>query len=147
MDSLTRLHARTVFVRLICQNWHISRWSVICSYNARIKTVLPKPLVWVGSSVKDLRKFPDDVKRIMGHVLYFAQQGDKHMDAKPLEVVEDHKGDTYRAVYTVKFEGKIYVLHCFQKKSKKGIATPKPDMDLIKDRFKEARRLHNGDGQ
>ncbi len=120
-----------------------------------MKIILPKQLVWVGSSGKDLRKFPDGVKQLMGYALYLAQQGDKHEDAKPLkgfggaqtlEVVEDHQGDTYRAVYTEKFKGKIYVLHCFQKKSKKGIATPKPDLDLIKERLKDARHLHNSGG-
>jgi len=116
-----------------------------------MKIVIEKPITWVGSSKKDLLGFPDEVKRMMGHALYLAQQGDKHVDAKPLkgfggaktlEVVEDHEGDTYRAVYTVRFEGVVYVLHCFQKKSKKGIATPKPDIDLIKQRLKDAESLY-----
>jgi phage-related protein len=106
-----------------------------------------KPVEWVGSSLKDLRAFPDEAKNNIGHALWFAQKGDKHPSAKPLhgfggagvlEVVEDHDGDTYRAVYTVKFSDVIYVLHCFQKKSKKGIETTKQDDDLIKKRFKRA---------
>jgi len=116
-----------------------------------VKIEIPKPLTWIGSSKKDLLKFPEDVKQVMGYAIYLAQKGDKHGDAKPLkgfggaktlEVVEDHKGDTYRAVYTVKFEGIVYVLHCFQKKSKKGIATPQADIDLIKNRLKDAEMLH-----
>ena len=95
--------------------------------------------------------FPEGVKDVLGYALHLAQHGEKHLDAKPLkgfggaktlEVVEDHQDDTYRAVYTVKFEGYVYVLHCFQKKSKKGIATPKPDMDKIRARLKDAELLH-----
>lgn len=91
---------------------------------------------------------PEDVKDVFGHAIDVAQAGGKHEDAKVLtgfgsagvlEVVEDHLGDTYRAVYTVKFEGLVYVLHCFQKKSKSGIATPKQDLDLIDTRLKAAR--------
>jgi len=110
-----------------------------------------KTLIWIGSSKKDLMAFPEGVKDVLGYALHLAQRGEKHLDAKPLkgfggakslEVVEDHQGDTYRAVYTVKFEGYVYVLHCFQKKSKKGIATPKPDMDKIRARLKDAELLH-----
>ncbi len=110
-----------------------------------------KPLFWIGSSKRDLLTFPDDVKDVFGYALHLAQHGEKHIDAKPLkgfggaktlEVVENHQGDTYRAVYTVKFKGNVYVLHCFQKKSKKGIATPKPDMDMIWARIKDAELLH-----
>jgi phage-related protein len=106
-----------------------------------------KPLRWVGSSKEDLSGFPGDVRKAMGYALHLAQIGLKVPDAKPLsgfggasvlEVVEDHDGDTYRAVYTVKFQEMVYVLHAFQKKSKKGIKTPKPDIDLIKDRLKRA---------
>ena len=95
--------------------------------------------------------FPEGVKDVFGYALHLAQHGEKHIDAKPLkgfggaktlEVVEDLQGDTFRAVYTVKFEGYVYVLHCFQKKSKKGIATPKPDMDKIRARLKDAELLH-----
>jgi phage-related protein len=105
----------------------------------------------MGSSRRDLRKFPEDVKDVMGYALYLAQTGAKHPTAKPLkgfggakvlEVVEDYQKDTYRAVYTVKFSDVVYVLHAFQKKSKKGAATPKPDMDLIKRRLQDAAEYH-----
>ena len=108
-----------------------------------------KPVKWVSSSKRDLDGMPEDVKDVFGHAIDLAQSGGKHQDAKVmtgfgsagvLEVVEDHQGDTYRAVYTVKFAGWVYVLHCFQKKSKSGIATPKPDMDLINVRLKAAKQ-------
>jgi phage-related protein len=108
-----------------------------------------KPLLWVGTTRKNLKAFPDDVKGAMGYALYLAQTGGKSPDAKPLkgfggsgvlEIVEDYEGGTYRAVYTVKLAGAVYALHAFQKKSKKGIATPKQDIDLIKERLKRARR-------
>lgn len=106
-----------------------------------------KPVEWIGSSYKDFRSFPDDVQDHAGYALHLAQTGDKHEDAKPLkgfggagvlEVVSDHAGDTYRAVYTVKFALAIYVLHAFQKKSKTGSKTPAPDMELIEQRLKVA---------
>jgi phage-related protein len=109
---------------------------------------LLKHIEWISSSLSDLRKFPEEVQKVMGFALYLAQLGKKHQDAKPLkgfkgsgvlEVVDDFDGDTYRAVYTVKFEGIIYVLHAFQKKSKQGIATPKQDIELIEARLKRAR--------
>jgi len=112
-----------------------------------------KPIEWVGSSLEDLREFPDEVTAMMGYALFLAQVGRKHPDAKPLkgfggasvlEVVEDHRGDTYRAVYTVKFAEAVYVLHAFQKKSKKGIATPKQDIELVKARLKAAAAHYNG---
>jgi phage-related protein len=90
---------------------------------------------------------PDEVQDTFGYALHLAQTGSKHSQAKPLkgfgsagvlEVVESEAGSTYRAVYTVKIAGAVYVLHCFQKKSTSGIATPKPDMDLIQDRLKAA---------
>lgn len=96
---------------------------------------------------------PDDVVDVFGFALHLAQSGKKHGDAKPLkgfggasvlEVVEDHMGDTYRAVYTVKIAGSVYVLHCFQKKSKHGIETPKQDMDLIQERLKAAQAHAKG---
>ena len=108
-----------------------------------------KPIKWVSSAKRDLDAMPEDVKDVFGHAIDLAQAGGKHQDAKVLtgfgsagvlEVVEDHQGDTFRAVYTVKFAGWVYVLHCFQKKSKSGIATPKPDMDLIKTRLKAAKQ-------
>jgi phage-related protein len=110
-----------------------------------------KPLFWVGSSKSDLREFPEDVQDAMGYALHQAQIGEKHRDAKPLrgfagagvlEVVEDYDRDTYRAVYTVKFAGAVYVVHAFQKKSKRGSETPKPDIDLIKQRLKRAEEQH-----
>ena len=106
-----------------------------------------KPLKWVGSAKRDLDGMPEDVKDVFGHAIDLAQAGGKHQDAKPLsgfgsagvlEVVEDFRGDTFRAVYTVKFGGWVYVLHCFQKKSKTGIKTPKEDLDTIKARLKAA---------
>jgi phage-related protein len=106
-----------------------------------------KPLLWTGSSRKDLRACPDEVQDTFGFALYLAQIGGKHSQAKPLkgfggadvlEVVEDDDGDTYRAVYTVRFANAIYVLHVFQKKSKRGTATPRADMDLIKKRLRDA---------
>jgi phage-related protein len=109
---------------------------------------LLKPVEWISSSRDDLREFPEDVQQMMGFALYRAQLGKKHPDAKPLkgfkgsgvlEIVEDFDGDTYRAIYTVKFEGIVYVLHAFQKKSKHGIATPKQDIDLIESRLKRAK--------
>ncbi len=108
-----------------------------------------KPIKWVSSAKRDLDAMPEDVKDVFGHAIDLAQAGGKHQDAKVmtgfgsagvLEVVEDHQGDTYRAVYTVKFAGWVYVLHCFQKKSKSGIATPKTDMELIKIRLKAAKQ-------
>ena len=108
-----------------------------------------KVLVWIGSSYDDLLDLPSDVQSVMGYGLYLAEIGEKHDDAKPLkgfkgagvlEIVDDFQGDTYRAVYTVKFEQVIYVLHVFQKKSKSGVATPKPDLDLINTRLKAAKQ-------
>ncbi len=92
--------------------------------------------------------FPEEVRQVVGYALYLAQCGDKHPSAKPLkgfkgagvlEIVEDFDGDTYRAVYTLKLAGVIYVLQAFQKKSKKGLATPKQDLDLIESRLKRAK--------
>jgi phage-related protein len=108
-----------------------------------------KPLKWIGSAKRDLDSMPEDVKDLFGHAIDLAQAGGKHQDAKALsgfgsagvlEVVEDFRSDTYRAVYTVKFAGWVYVLHCFQKKSKSGIKTPKEDMDLINARLKAAKQ-------
>lgn len=110
-----------------------------------------KSLFWIGSAKRDLTAFPDDVKDLFGYALHLAQHGEKHIDAKPLkgfggaktlEIVEDFQGDTYRAVYTVRFKGNVYVLHCFQKKSRKGIKTPKPERDMIRSRLRDAEILH-----
>lgn len=110
-----------------------------------------KPLHFVGGALGDLRAMPEAVRVMAGFALYEAQNGEKPAAAKPLkgfggaavlEVVANHDGDTYRAVYTVKFRGAVYVLHCFQKKSKRGAATPKPDLDLIEQRLKAAADHH-----
>ena len=107
----------------------------------------PKPLFWVGSSRADLRSFPKEVLVRMGYALYVAQEGGKHRDAKPLkgfgaadvlEVVTDHRGDTFRGIYTVRFRNAVYVLHAFQKKAKKAAATPKSEVNLIKRRLQNA---------
>jgi phage-related protein len=110
-----------------------------------------KPLFWVGSSDRDLRTFPEDVKDVMGYALHLAQMGKKHIQAKPLlgfggagvlEVVDDHAGNAYRAVYTVRFSEAVYVLHAFRKKSKSGISTPKRDRDLVIERLRRAELDH-----
>ena len=96
---------------------------------------------------------PDEVQQVFGFALYQAQIGLLHPDAKPLkgfgsagvlEIVEDWRGDAYRAVYTVRFADAVYVLHCFQKKSKRGIGTPKKEMDLIRERLRQAEALAKG---
>ena len=106
-----------------------------------------KPVRWIGSSRDDLRDFPAEARRNIGYALHFAQMGDKHSSAKPLqgfggagvlEIVEDHDGDTYRAVYTVRFAEVVYVLHTFQKKSKRGVKTPQREIGLIKARLQRA---------
>ena len=113
-----------------------------------------KTLVWIASAKKDLIGMPEDVQDTFGYALRLAQAGKKHEQAKPLKgfgstgvlkVVEDEAGSTYRAVYTVRFQNAVYVLHCFQKKSTRGIATPKPDLDLIRDRLKAAEAHAKGE--
>lgn len=112
-----------------------------------------KPVVWVGSSRKDLRKFPDNVQDHVGYALYVAQQGGKHRDTKPLsgfggagvvEIIKDYHGDTFRAVYTLRYQKVVYVLHTFQKKSKTGRETPRQDIELIKQRLREAEQIEKG---
>ena len=102
---------------------------------------------YIGSSFKDLNKLPQEVKAIFEFGIMQASRGEKHIQSKPLkgfggasilEIVEDHKSGTYRAVYTVRFKNSIYVLHVFQKKSKQGRETPKQDIELIKQRLKRA---------
>ena len=104
-------------------------------------------LFWVGSSLKDLTKLPQEVQQTFNFGLIQTAKGLKHIDAKPLkglggnnvlEIVENHRSGTYRAVYTVRFKKAVYVLHVFQKKSKRKIATPKEEMDLIEQRLKRA---------
>lgn len=110
-----------------------------------------KPVEWIGSSLNDLKEFPEEVQQVVGYALYLAQCGEKHENAKPLkgfkgagmlEIVEDFDSNTYRAVYTVRLADVIYVLHTFQKKSKRGISTPKQDIELIEARLKRAKEYH-----
>jgi phage-related protein len=112
-----------------------------------LRTVALKPVEFIGSSKKDLSGFPDPVKQDIGHALFVAQQGGRAPNAKALqgfgggsvvEIVEDHDGDTYRCVYTTRLKRAIYVLHAFQKKSKRGRRTPKHEVDLVQARLKEA---------
>jgi phage-related protein len=120
-----------------------------------ITGVVVKPLnrdiIYLGSTEKDANKLPEEVKELFSYALIVARAGGEHEDAKPLkgfggrgvmEVVADDRSGTYREVYTVRFEEAIYVLHIFQKKSKKGIATSKQDIELIKQRLKWAEALH-----
>lgn len=109
-----------------------------------------KRVIWVGSSRSDFREFPGPVQDHVGYALYVAQRGGKHRDAKALtgfggagvvEVVKDYRGDTFRAVYTVRYAEAVYVLHAFQKKSKTGRATPRRQMELIEQRLREAERI------
>jgi phage-related protein len=106
-----------------------------------------KPIRWIGGSRQDLREFPDEARRDIGYALSFAQLGTKHPSAKTLkgfqgagvlEIVEDYRGDAFRAVYTVRFAKAVYVLHAFQKKSTTGTKTPRHELDLIDRRLKAA---------
>ena len=109
-----------------------------------------KPVEWMGSTREDLRGFPESVQDVMGYALYLAQRGAHPPEAKRLkgelagliELVDDFDGETYRAVYTVKLRGTVYVLHVFQKKSTRGIATPRREIALIKERYRRARAHH-----
>jgi phage-related protein len=112
--------------------------------------VSEKPLFWIGSSKRDLMALPVGVRKFFGHALNFAQEGEQHDAAKVLkgfggagvlELVEDDAGGTYRAVYTVKFQEAVFVLHCFQKKSKRGISTPQKEMEIIHARLKVAEAI------
>ena len=117
---------------------------------------MSKPVQWVGSSKSDLKRFPGAVQDRMGFAIYQAQAGLRHRNAKPLkgfgsgvlEVVARHDGGTFRAVYTVRFETAVYVLHAFQKKARRGIATPKQELDLVRRRLRVAeqhyRNTHGG---
>lgn len=116
----------------------------------RRKRIRRRDLFWVGSTLEDLRAFPEEVRLEMGHALHLAQMGDKSQDAKPLrgfqgagvlEVVENHDGNTYRAVYTVKLASGVYALHAFQKKSHKGNATDQRDLELVKKRLSDAEQI------
>jgi len=107
-------------------------------------------MTWMGSSKKDLREFPAEVRREIGTALFWAEQGQLHPAAKPMkgylrdvmEIVSDCEGDAFRAMYTTRIGDEVYVLHAFQKKSKKGIATPQHELDVIEGRLKAARQLH-----
>ena len=107
-----------------------------------------RDVIWVSSSLEDLKRFPESVQKVMGFALFQAQCGGKHLQAKPLkgfgsagvlEIVEDFDGNAFRAVYTVRFADAVYVLHAFQKRSKGGIETPKRDMDVVRSRLRMAR--------
>lgn len=109
-----------------------------------------KAVVWIGSALKDLGEFPKQVKQTFGAAIYYAQLGGKHPQTKVmkgfggagvLEIVEDHDTDTYRCIYTIRYGSKVYVLHAFQKKSKRGIATPQADLDVITARLKAVKEL------
>jgi phage-related protein len=106
-----------------------------------------KPCIFIGSSLKDLKRFPAKVQNRFGYALHQVQEGDEPISAKALkgfggrtvlELIDNFDGDTYRAVYTVRFADVVYVLHAFQKKSRKGIATPQGDIDLVKARLRDA---------
>ena len=115
-----------------------------------------KPVEWIGSSKENLKHFPDPVRAHMGFAIYQAQTGLRHRDAKPLkgfgsgvlEVVSRYDGGTFRAVYTVRFETAVYVLHAFRKKAKRGTATPRQELDLVRRRLRVAeqhfRDTHGG---
>ena len=109
----------------------------------------PKPVIWLGDTLATLRTCPQDVQDEVGYALYLAQIGEKYAGAKPLKglgpgvlaIRADHRGDTFRTVYTVRFAERVYVLHVFQKKSKKGIATPQSEIDLVRQRLTRAAEL------
>jgi phage-related protein len=110
---------------------------------------LPKPLRWVGSSLKDLKSFPSEVRSVVGYALYAAQNGNLDPAAKPMkgfsgasviEIIAPFAGDTWRAIYTVRFQDAVYVLHAFQKKSKSGASTPKKEINLVHQRLAAAQR-------
>lgn len=124
----------------------------MCPYPTVKPAIPPSKECWfVGSSRKDLAAFPDEVRSAFGHALHEAQCGLEPYAAKALrgfggrgvlEIIENHDGDTFRAVYTVRFAEAIYVLHCFQKKSRRGIATPQHEIELIRARLRDAEAMH-----
>jgi phage-related protein len=107
----------------------------------------PKPLIWRASSKSDFKLFPEAVQREMGYALFLAQMGERHPimskslkgfgGGTTIDLAETHSGNAYRAVYTVRFSNAVYVLHAFQKKSKRGIKTPKRDLEIIGRRLRE----------
>jgi phage-related protein len=113
-----------------------------------------KPVDWIGTALKDLKAFPGEVREAFGYELWLAQAGEHPPSAKPLKgkalagVIELRKsfdGNAYRTMYIAKLAGRIYVLHCFQKKSKSGIATPKEQIEIVKRRLKIAIEDSKGD--
>ena len=116
-----------------------------------MKRATPKPVVWLADTRAVLKGFPRDVQDEIGYGLYVAQTGEKYFRAKPLtgfgpgvlEIVSDHRGDAYRGVYTVRFTDSVYVLHVFQKKSKKGAETPQTEIEVLRQRLKRAAELHH----
>ena len=119
----------------------------------RLKPPLLRPLVWLGNSLKTLREFPEGAQKLLGDELQLIQFGGMPKDAKPfkgvgsgvLEIALRYSSEAYRLVLAVQIGRRIYVLHAFQKKSKKGIATPKRDVDLIRKRYSEAQELAHAD--
>ena len=115
---------------------------------------LLRKVIWLGDSLKNLKEFPEEVKDGIGYALHKTQGGETSRNAKPLkglkpavmEIVSDYDTNTYRAVYTTKIDEVMYILHCFQKKSKKGIKTPKQEIDLIKQRLREAETISKEGG-
>ena len=113
-----------------------------------VETPVRRPLVWMGSSKRNIQAFPEDVQTLMGDELQLIQFGGMPKDAKPFkgvgrgvfEIALRYATDAYRTVVAVQLGSKLYVLHAFQKKSKRGIATPKQDVDLIKQRYADAKK-------
>ena len=113
-----------------------------------------RDIIWVSSSLEDLRRFREPVQKVMGFAIFQAQRGGKHLQAKPLkgfggagvlEIVDDFDGNAYRTVYTVRFSDAVYVLHAFRKRSKKGIETPKRDMDIVRSRLRMVGESHQAE--
>ena len=110
-----------------------------------------RSLIWVGSSRSDLQKFSEELKKSFGYALYIAQKGERYLHSKILkgfggagiiEIIQRDKSGTFRVVYTVKMPKVVFVLHAFQKKSKQGIKTPKREVDLIRQRLREALEIY-----
>jgi phage-related protein len=106
--------------------------------------------IWVGSSLRDMREFPEEARQVMGFALCLAQAGGKHPSVSPLrafggasvlEVRDDYRGDTYRGIFTERFADAVYVLHALKKRAKRGRATPQRDIDLVRSRSAQAANL------
>ena len=113
-----------------------------------------RDIIWISSSLEELKRFPELVQKVMGFALFQAQCGEKHLQARPLkglggagvlEIIEDFDGNAFRTVYSVRFSDAVYVLHAFQKRSKKGIETPKREMDVVRARLRMARDLRQAE--